>query len=138
MGVDLGTLALRYVPFLAMLAVASVLLLDARVRVKRPGRARWSAPLQLLLALGMLVLSTVAIIVSPDVGLLEAAEGRSPVATLPGTLAAFSATGAAALVTLLCGLAWPASPRPRRGLTSCAVVVDVLAVLVTGMHLLPV
>src|SRR3712207_9045485 len=42
---------------LAMLAVASILILDARVRVKRPGRARWTAPVQLLLALGMLVLS---------------------------------------------------------------------------------
>ncbi len=135
---DLGTLALRYVPFLAMLAVASVLLLDARVRLKRPGRARWSAPLQLLLALGMLVLSTVAIMVSRYVVLLEATDGRPPVATLPGTLAAFSATGGAALVTLLCGLAWPASPRPRRGLTGCAVVADVVAVLMTGMQLLPV
>ena len=96
---DPGTLALRYVPFLAMLAVAGILILDARVRVKRPGRARWSAPLQLLLALGMLVLATVAIVVSPDVGLLE--PGRATAWTLPQTLGAFAATGAAALITLV-------------------------------------
>ncbi|WP_210478909.1 hypothetical protein [Naasia sp. SYSU D00948] len=134
---DVGTLTLRYVPFLAMLAVAGIVILDARVRVKRPGRARWSAPLQLLLALGMLVLATVAIIVSPEIGLLEATDGDPPVAALPGTLAAFSAMGSGALVTLACGLAWPASPHPRRGLTICAVVVDLLAVMMTGMQLLP-
>ncbi len=132
---DLGTLALRYVPFLAMLAVAGVVILDARVRVKRPGRARWSAPLQLLLALGMLVLAMLAIIVSPEVGLLDPTDGA--VAALPGTLAAFAVTGAAALVTLACGLVWPASPHPRRGLTTCAVVVDLLAVVMTGMQALP-
>jgi hypothetical protein len=135
--VDPGTLALRYVPFLAMLAVASILILDARVRVKRPGRARWSAPLQLLLALGMLVLATLSIVVSPEVGLLEAAEGSRTGWTLPQTLGAFAAAGAAALVTLACGLAWPASPHPRRGLTACAAVVDVLAVAMTGLQALP-
>lgn len=134
---DPGTLALPYLPFLAMLAVATLVILDARVRVKRPGRARWSAPLQLLLALGMLLLATIAIIVSPDVGLVEATEGAVPVAALPGTLAAFAATGAAALVTIVCGLAWPASPHPRRGLTACAGVVDLLAVVMTGMQAVP-
>ncbi len=131
---DVGTLALRYVPFLAMLAVATIVVLDARVRVKRPGRARWSAPLQLLLALGMLVLAMVAIVVSPEVGLVEAAEGGASLGTLSGTLTAFSGAGALALVTLLCGLAWPATPHPRRGLTACAVVVDLLAVVMTGMQ----
>ncbi len=131
---DVGTLALRYVPFLAMLAVATIVVLDARVRVKRPGRARWSAPLQLLLALGMLVLAMVAIVVSPEVGLVEAAEGSASLGTLSGTLTAFSGAGALALVTLFCGLAWPATPHPRRGLTACAVVVDLLAVVMTGMQ----
>ena len=132
---DVGTLALRYVPFLAMLAVASIVVLDARVRVKRPGRARWSAPVQLLLALGMLVLAMVAIIVSPDVGLLESASGASStLGTLSGTLVAFAGAGALALGTLLCGLLWPATPHPRRGLTACAVIVDLLAVVMTGMQ----
>ena len=132
---DVGTLALRYVPFLAMLAVASIVVLDARVRVKRPGRARWSAPVQLLLALGMLVLAMVAIIVSPDVGLLESAsEASSLLGTMSGTLAAFAGAGALALGTLLCGLLWPATPHPRRGLTACAVIVDLLAVVMTGMQ----
>jgi hypothetical protein len=130
--VELGPLALRYVPFLAMLAVATVVILDARVRVKRPGRARWSAPVQFLLALAMLVLATVAIIVSPEVGLLDAA-GRSA-ATLTGTLYAFAAAGAVALLTLVCGLAWPATPHPRRGLTLWAIVVDTLAVAMTAVQ----
>ncbi|BDZ47664.1 hypothetical protein [Naasia aerilata] len=129
---ELGALALRYVPFLAMLAVATIVILDARVRVKRPGRARWSAPVQLLLALAMLVLATVAIIVSPEVGLLDAA-GRSAT-TLTGTLFAFAGTGAVALLTLVCGLAWPASPHPRRGLTVWALLVDALAVAMTALQ----
>lgn len=128
-----GPLALRYVPYLAMLAVATVIVLDARVRLKRPGRARWTAPAQLLVAFAMLVLATVAIIVSPEVGLLEAAWRTSP-GTLAGTLLAFAAAGGAALLTLLCGLAWPAKPRSRRGLTLLAIVVDALAVVMTGLQ----
>lgn len=131
---ELWPLALRYVPYLAMLAVATVLVLDARVRVKRPGRARWSAPVQLLLALGMLVLATVAIIVSPDVGLLETAGAGRSARALAGTLFAFATTGTIALLTLLCGLAWPATPHPRRGLTLCALSIDALAVAMTGMQ----
>jgi drug/metabolite transporter (DMT)-like permease len=130
--VELGPLALRYVPFIALLGAATVVTLDARVRVKRPGRARWSAPMQLLLALAMLVLATVAIVVSPEVGLVGAAERSA--ATLGGTLCAFAAAGAFALLTLLCGLAWPATPHPRRGLTLWALVVDALAVAMTALH----
>jgi hypothetical protein len=82
----------------------------------------------------MLVLATVAIIVSPDVGLLEAAERSAR--TLAGTLVAFSGAGTVALLTLLCGLAWPATPHPRRGLTLCALSVDALAVAMTGLQVL--
>jgi hypothetical protein len=134
MGVDVGTLALRYVPFLAMLAVAMIVVLDARVRVKRPGRMSWSAPVQLLLALGMLVLAMVAIIVSPEIGLLESAQATAAAGTLAGTLSAFAGAGTLALVTLLCGLVWPATPHPRRELTACAAVVDLLAVVMVALQ----
>jgi hypothetical protein len=132
--VELGSLALRYVPFLAMFAIGLLVTLDARVRVKRPGRMRWLAPVQLLLAIGMVVLAIVAIVVSPEIGLLEATgAGKTPPA-LTATLAAFIAAGGLGLLTLAGGLAWPARPHPRRGLTSIALLLDGLGMVVAGIQ----
>lgn len=126
---DVGSLTLLYVPFLAMMGVALLVVLDARVRLKRPGRARWAAALQVLLSLGMLVTAMVAIIVSPDVGLLDAAADRS---TLEGTVLAFAIVAVLTLSTLLAGLAWPASPDPRRGLTVVALLADASAIALSA------
>ncbi|HEY8589934.1 MAG TPA: hypothetical protein VIL55_10320 [Naasia sp.] len=126
---DVGSLTLRYVPFLAMMGVALLVVLDARVRLKRPGGARWASALQLLLSLVMLVTAMVAIIVSPDVGLLDAAADRP---TLETTVLAFAVVAVIALSTLLAGLAWPARPHPRRGLTVVALVADAAAIVLSG------
>jgi hypothetical protein len=127
--VELGTLALRYVPFLAMLFVAAIVLFDARVRLRRPGRGRLFPPVQLLLAIGMMVLATVAIVVSPEVGLLEVTSATLQPGAFHGTLSTYVIAGLVAAVTLVAGLAWPARPHPRRGLTIIALVADVAAVI---------
>lgn len=126
---ELGTLALRYVPFLAMLFVAAIVLFDARVRLRRPGRWRVFPPVQLLLAIGMMVLAIVAIVVSPEVGLLEVTSATLQPGAFRGTLSTYVVAGLVAAVTLVAGLAWPARPHPRRGLTIIALVGDVAAVI---------
>lgn len=126
---EVGSLALRYVPFLAMMGVGLLLALDARVRIKRPGSPHWAPGLQVLLALAVVVIAMVALIVSPDVGLLEATADR-PLFEL--TILAFAIAAVAAVGTLLVGIARPARPHPRRGLTVLALACVAVGLALSG------
>lgn len=136
---EIGQLALRYLPFVAMIAVAGSVLLDARVRTKRPGRAAWAGPTELTVAVLMGLLAVGVVVLSPALGLWEA--GAAAPAVTSGAAAGVAAgcyliLATIALGLLLLGLAAPAQPHPRRGLTAGALVLDGALVLAGSGYLL--
>ncbi|MFD1712914.1 hypothetical protein ACFSBZ_00370 [Amnibacterium flavum] len=123
---DVGSLALMYVPFLLFMLIGFVVAIDAWIRHSRRSRARWAPGLQLVAGVLMALVAVVAIVVAPDVGLFD--DMDSMIITTRSTTQVYLAGAVIAAVTLLTGLAAPANPQPRRGMTTLALVLDLLAI----------
>lgn len=129
---EIGSLALSYLPFVAMIVVAALVVLDARVRIKRLGDAAWAPPLQLSAGILMAAFALGAVILSPDIGLIESADGRSKGGAGGVALLGYVVLAALAVVTLVVGLVRPADPYPRRGLTAVALSLDLVTIAASG------
>lgn len=128
---EVGSLALRYLPFLGFLFVGVAVVYDARTRILRPNRAHGLAVLQAVAGGVMAVAAVTALIVSPDLGLTAQTDmSATRIAAIVYLVAA-----AVAVVTLVVGFVRPADPRPRRGLTLFAFLLDAAA-LAVGLFLL--
>ncbi|BDI22117.1 hypothetical protein [Herbiconiux sp. L3-i23] len=121
---ELGTLGLLYVPFLAFMLIGIAVAFDGRTRVSRPRGTRIVGGIQIAAGLVMALAAVGGIVVSPQVGLFPGIDLVSTRATVWVYLVA----GIISVVTLLVGLARPADPHPRRGLTGVALVLDAIAV----------
>jgi hypothetical protein len=129
--VEVGSLALRYLPFLGFLFIGVAVVYDARTRLLRPNGAHGVAILQAVAGGVMSIVSVVAIVVSPDLGLLSTTDmSATRIAAIVYLVAA-----AVGILTLIVGFARPASPHPRRGLTAFAFALDAGA-LAIGAYLL--
>ena len=131
---EVGSLALEYVPFLLFVVIAFVVAFEAQVRLGRASRLRPFAALQLLAGVVMVVATVVAIIVSPDVGLFDAGDG--PAVTTRSTTGIYLLGALVSFPTLLIGLVVPARPHPRRGLTCFALLLDLVAIVGCSIYLL--
>lgn len=131
---EVGSLALEYVPFLLFVVIAFVVAFEAQVRLGRASRLRTIAALQLVAGVVMVAATVVAIIVSPDVGLFDA--GEDPAVTTRTTTGIYLLSALITFPTLLVGLVVAARPHPRRGLTSFALLLDLVAIVGCSIYLL--
>ncbi|MDQ4138313.1 MAG: hypothetical protein M3116_05625 [Actinomycetota bacterium] len=119
------TLLLGYTP-LAVAALLPVFVIwDASIR--RNSRHSWTAVLQIFLGAGMLVAASGAVWISVNTlasySLVEDESQHALLVLFAGSYVVFAV---ACIATLIVGLARPARPLPRRGLTIIVLITDVV------------
>jgi hypothetical protein len=119
------TLLLSYLP-LAVAALLPVFVIwDAGIR--RNSRHSWTAVLQIVLGAGMLISAAGAVWISVNtLASYSLEQNESQNAMLVVFAASYALLALACIATLIVGLARPARPLPRRGLTIVVLVTDVV------------